>query len=156
MKTGRRISAGFTLVEILIVVVILGILAAIVVPKFTEASATAKGSAVQSQLRTIRVQLDLYKLHHNDEYPTLAEMFTNLTSNTEADGTAGDGSADDLGPYLQATPANPFTGGATVAADNSGDWEYDESTGDIRAVVTAALIAELNLSSSVAVAAPTP
>lgn len=156
MKIHRRISAGFTLVEILIVVVILGILAAIVVPKFTEASVTAKGSAVVSQLRTIRVQLDLYKLQHNDDFPTLAEMFTNLTTNTESDGTAGDGSEDDLGPYLQATPANPFTGGATVAADNSGDWEYDASTGEIRAVVTAALIAELNLSSSVAVAAPAP
>lgn len=154
MSARKFVSRGFTLVEILIVVVILGILAAIVVPKFTDASTTAKRSNVVAQLKTIRAQLELYKLQHNDEYPTVAQMFTNLTSETEADGTAGDSSGNEAGPYLQEAPANAFTGGATVAADNSGDWAYNEDTGEIRAVLTAAQIAELNLSAANAVAAP--
>lgn len=154
MKTHKRVSGGFTLVEILIVVVILGILAAIVVPKFTDASTTAKRSNVVAQLKTIRAQLELYKLQHNDEYPTVAQMFTNLITETETDGTAGDNSGNEVGPYLQVAPDNPFTNGSTVAADNSGDWEYDAATGEIRAVMTAALIAEINLSSANAIASP--
>ena len=48
-----RANRGFTLVEILIVVVILGILAAIVIPQFTEASTEAKLSSLCSDLQTI-------------------------------------------------------------------------------------------------------
>ena len=54
-------NAGFTLVEILIVVVILGILSAIVIPQFTSASDTAKANAMTTQLQTIRSQLELYR-----------------------------------------------------------------------------------------------
>ncbi|MEM9111640.1 MAG: prepilin-type N-terminal cleavage/methylation domain-containing protein, partial [Planctomycetota bacterium] len=50
------VRKGFTLVEILIVVVILGILAAIVIPQFTNASEAAKASSVLSQLQTLRSQ----------------------------------------------------------------------------------------------------
>ena len=52
-----RARTGFTLVEILIVVVILGILAAIVVPQFTQASSEAIKGALQSQLQTINSQI---------------------------------------------------------------------------------------------------
>lgn len=154
MKIRKQVPSGFTLVEILIVVVILGILAAIVVPKFTDASTTAKRSNVIAQLKTIRAQLELYKLQHDDEYPTVAQMFTNLTTETETDGSAGDNSGNEVGPYLQVAPDNPFTNSGTVAADNSGDWEYDEDTGQIRAVLSAALIAEIKLSDANVIAAP--
>jgi general secretion pathway protein G len=63
---------GFTLVEILIVVVILGILAAIVIPQFTEASTEAKLSSLCSDLQTIRSQIELYKVQHNDAMPGTA------------------------------------------------------------------------------------
>ena len=70
MRTYRASKSGFTLVEILIVVIILGILAAIVIPQFTNASQDARESSVVSQLQTLRSQVELYKLQHHERYPT--------------------------------------------------------------------------------------
>jgi len=159
MLTRERFSQGFTLVEILIVVVILGILAAIVIPQFTNASEEAKSSSLISQLQTIRSQLELYQIQHNGDYPRLATLqngdpdhWTGLTTQTEVTGAAG----TDFGPYLQQAPINSFLRGQNVAADNSAEWEYDETTGAIRAVVPQAKITELNLSAIDTVAAPAP
>jgi general secretion pathway protein G len=65
-----RKARGFTLVEILIVVIILGILAAIVIPQFTNASEDARRNSLTSQLQTIRSQVELYKLQHRESWPT--------------------------------------------------------------------------------------
>jgi len=128
---------GFTLVEILIVVVILGILAAIVIPQFTNASESAKASSLLSQLSTLRSQLELYKVQHKDEYPTGDGTpsgtwdWSKMTGKTNADG----GSGGDLGPYLPSAPTNPFTGSSSVAssASSSTGWVID-SNGNIFAV----------------------
>jgi len=88
---------AFTLIEILIVVVILGILAAIVIPQFTDASTQASEASVRSQLQTIRGQLELYKVQNGDLYP-------NLVANQWADLVNAD--------YLQAAPKNPLDTGA--------------------------------------------
>lgn len=66
MRTRR--NRAFTLIEILIVVVILGILAAIVVPQFTQASDDAELSAAKTQLQTVRTQMELYKFEESS-YP---------------------------------------------------------------------------------------
>ncbi len=147
MATRSRKTQGFTLVEILIVVVILGILAAIVIPQFTSASQSARSSSTVSQLQTIRSQLELAQIQHQGTYPdlvtsgwTIMTSKTDPTSNyslTNADGIAG----NEVGPYLQQAPTNPFTLGSVVKAtgDNSGDWEYDNATGAVKAVLPAAL-----------------
>jgi len=126
----KHAQQAFTLIEILIVVVILGILAAIVIPQFTSASDSAQSSSAKSQLQTIRSQLELARFQHQGTYPPIAgdTGWDNLTTETEqdADYTAGDGSGDEVGPYLEAAPVNPFTGGNTVAVDNSEDWQYDD------------------------------
>ncbi|MHC5008992.1 MAG: type II secretion system protein, partial [Planctomycetota bacterium] len=59
-----RARQAFTLIEILIVVVILGILAAIVIPQFTDASMEAASSNLRSQLQTIRSQIELYNVQN--------------------------------------------------------------------------------------------
>ena len=64
-----RVRKAFTLVEILIVVVILGILAAIVVPQFTSATQDAMAGNLQDQLTTLNNQLELYKARNNGRLP---------------------------------------------------------------------------------------
>jgi len=126
-------SKGFTLVEILIVVIILGILAAIVIPQFTEASNDARESALRSDLQTVRSQLELYKVQHLDTYPAAATFVTQLTTKTDSAGAAG----GTLGPYLQSFPTNPFNGLSTVEVeagtdglgDGSHGWHFDTSLG---------------------------
>ena len=77
-------NKGFTLVEILIVVVILGILAAIVIPQFTDASTQSKVSSCKSSLKSMRGQIELYKIHHG-VYPNLTNgSLPQLLSKTDA------------------------------------------------------------------------
>lgn len=137
MLARRPLAKGFTLVEILIVVVILGILAAIVIPQFTSASETAKASSLVSQLQTIRSQIELYQVQHNGDYPTLVTDgdWDKMTETTDVDGTVQDDGSGKYGPYLQKAPINSFTDGSEVASDNSADWQYDEDTGEIYAVI---------------------
>lgn len=124
MKT-KMTNAGFTLVEILIVVVILGILAAIVIPQFTQASTEARENSLRANLQTIRSQIELFKIQHNDAAPTSNLTFENqMQGRTDQDGTVN--AAGEFGPYLQDIPVNPFTNGATINATYAvgGDWTY--------------------------------
>jgi len=108
----RTRKGGFTLVEILIVVIILGILAAIVIPQFTSASQDARKNSLVSQLQTLRSQLELYKLQHLDQLPTTlvggSPAWTQMTNKTDAAGATGTTTAFPFGPYLQADPTNPL------------------------------------------------
>jgi general secretion pathway protein G len=116
-----RAKSGFTLVEILIVVVILGILAAIVIPQFTSASTEAKESALVSDLQSVRSQIELYKIHHNDNLPgTQGISFVlAMTSKSDQDGVVGVGATFRFGPYMQSIPVNPFNDLNTVEEDGT-------------------------------------
>src|SRR5438105_7827710 len=63
------VRAGFTLIEILIVVTILGIIATIVVPQFSTASNTARENMLKDELRYLRTQIVVYKAQHHDVNP---------------------------------------------------------------------------------------
>ena len=144
----RTRNSAFTLVEILIVVIILGILAAIVVPQFTDASNEARLSRLQSDLQSVRSQIELYKMQHGGDDPSAdatannTDFWTQLTTKTDAAGAAG----GNLGPYLQNAPTNPFVVNAAgaassdvnegAAADAAGTdgWNFDATTGKFTAL----------------------
>src|SRR5918996_4328030 len=65
----RLIQAGFTLVELLIVVIILAVLAAIIVPQFSSATKDAQDAALDANLSSIRSAIELYRAQHNGAYP---------------------------------------------------------------------------------------
>ena len=132
MKKQRK-NQGFTLVEILIVVVILGILAAIVIPQFSQASSEARESSLKSNLQSIRSQIELYRIQHNDLIPAdSAALTTGLTTRTDIDGAAWVDQATSgspYGPYMTRIPVNPFTqtnviADASDAAGGAVDWVY--------------------------------
>lgn len=115
-----RNRKGFTLVEILIVVVILGILAAIVVPQFTSASSEAVKGALQSQLQTVSSQLELYRVREQGAYPTLGAGQAN---NGWGDLVAAD--------YLKEEPFNGYTRDTAVAVGNETDAQGEDRDSDI-------------------------
>jgi general secretion pathway protein G len=138
-------QSGFTLVEILIVVVILGILAAIVIPQFTEASTEAKTSSLVTDLQAMRSQIELYKAQHNDNLPGVnngthtggAGFVLALTGQTDIFGEVG----TDYGPYLMKVPMNQFvdsdvvgTGNAdppAVSTDGTQGWYFNTTNGKV-------------------------
>ena len=140
----NTVAKGFTLVEILIVVVILGILAAIVVPQFTNAANDARQGNVETQGSTLQNQLELYAAQNSGTYPTVVQLNTDPAVVT---GSAGWGVMLD-GSYIKEAPVNPFGGGTGVtalvatdgaAADTEANastatgWLYNQTNGIIRA-----------------------
>ncbi|HOQ04065.1 MAG TPA: prepilin-type N-terminal cleavage/methylation domain-containing protein [Anaerohalosphaeraceae bacterium] len=132
-----KAKKGFTLVEILIVVVILGILAAIVIPQFSQASTEAKLNSCRSSLQSLRSQIELYKIQHNDNPPALADFAAQMTTYSDANGNTN--ATKDVangfiyGPYMQRVPKNPWNDSDTLAAADAAGvgWVYDEGTGAI-------------------------
>lgn len=95
----------------------------------------ARLNALVSSLQTVRSQLELYKVQHNDEYPSLFRFTQQMTGQTDQAG----GKGSDFGPYLHDIPTNPFTEGNKVGCGDYGtsDWFYNEKTGEFRANDTA-------------------
>ena len=148
----RAVVKGFSLVEILIVVIILGVLAAIVIPQFSNATASARASMLADTLRIMRTQVMVFKSQHNSvspgypggepaQTPTEAAFTAHITQAstafcvTAAPGTAG----YPYGPYMRQLPQNPINGKTTVhvlgdgeaipsSPSNSYGWIFQPST----------------------------
>ena len=122
METEKR---GFTLKELFIVAVILCVIAAIVVPQFGMAKSKAKVTEMLSRLQTVRAQLELYQIQHNQSLPSAENFQTALTTVTDVNGKPWIDSVTSghpYGPYMRKIPENPFTGGNSI--DGTGDWLY--------------------------------
>jgi type II secretion system protein G len=155
MRTGKMKKKAFTLVELILVITILGILAAIVLPTFQGNIATAKESAAKSDLMALRTQIEMYKLQHNQYPPGYANgagtsvdtMVLQLIGTTTVTGLASTSTVPVdpflYGPYLKKIPKNPFNelssieyvavGTAFSAAANgtSSGWLYKKETAEI-------------------------
>ena len=106
-------AKGFTLVEILIVVVILGILASIVVPQFVSATTEATKTHIQRNLQEISNQVEVYKGNHAGGLPT------SHPDNPLAAGSWGVMVSED---YLREEPRNFYTSSTEV-----GEGTYEEA-----------------------------
>lgn len=103
----KRNRRGFTLIEILIVVVIVGILAGISIPKFVDFRDDAQESAVRKDLQSLRSQINYYYFQENI-YPN------------DLDAMVTDG-------YLPSYPEHP----------GGGNWVYNNTTGELLSSVDA-------------------
>lgn len=142
MRIERR--AGFTLIEVLIVVVIMAVLAATIIPQFSSSTKDAQNSSVKFNAHSLRSQIELYKAHHLGNYPTLTGTdLPQLTKATNVEGATADkpDTAHPYGPYLDAIPKNPFNDDSTIKpleagtvpdkGDGTSGWLYDATTGAI-------------------------
>ena len=100
----RRLARGFTLIEIMVVVVIMGILAALVVPKLISRTGESRVAAARVDIATLMQALKLYKLD-NQRYPSteqgLQALVTKPTSGPAANGWKSGG-------YLEKMPKDPW------------------------------------------------
>lgn len=123
------VRRAFTLVEILIVVIILGILAAIVVPAFTRATNEARAETTYSELQKIRRHIEVFRARNSSLYPNIQED----------DGTWGEIVGEE---YLMSPPTNSWVGGANskrihfagtadVAFQSDYGWIFDATTGNV-------------------------
>jgi len=148
-RTKAHKKRGFSLLELVIVVVIIGIIAAIAIPRMSRGTAGASDSAVAGDLAVVRNAIDLFAAEHGGKFPTIANVENQLTQYTDGSHTTAPVATKDAthiyGPYLRDVPPLPvgtnktkttFTGTAPGATAEDAGWYYNETTGEIRANCT--------------------
>jgi len=141
-RSAPRRRYAFSLVELVVVVVILGIVSAIAIPRLSRGSEGASEAALIGDLAVMRRAIDMYTAEHVGEFPISAAafedqmtIFSNLAGAT--DPTKGGGFI--YGPYLRGLPPLPVGArkGETAVKPPPADgaagfgWVYNSSDGSI-------------------------
>jgi prepilin-type N-terminal cleavage/methylation domain-containing protein len=111
-RTGATGTGAFTLIEILMVVVILAILAALVIPRYVDVETEATDTSMRRQLRIVRGQIELYRIEHASADPDMSNWQALID-----------------GDYLKSAPKNPANGATAIngAGDFSGGWVWRDN-----------------------------
>lgn len=149
----RRNYRAFTLVEMLMVVMIVGMLSSMAIPRIAQGSRSASKATLGADLAVARKAIILYAAEHGGNFPGLTadEVVNQLTAYTSATGDTAKnrGGAYIYGPYLAAIPAcpvGPNTGNADILIDDQNSppaantdepegWVYNPRTGEFYANV---------------------
>lgn len=141
MARSGLVRRGFSLIELVVVLVIIGVIAAIAVPRMTRGANNAGVVALQGNLAVLRNAIELYRAEHEGRLPTLANFSDQLTKYTKIDGTDANDAPDVAGgriygPYLTELPPLPVgvnKGNTAVEAATSATagWVYNATSGKI-------------------------
>jgi len=119
MRTVPRNEAGFTLIELVIVIVILGILASVAIPKYEDMREQARTATLKGQLGAIRsavsIQYARNALNNSASFPV-------LNGSIFADGNVP------KEPVLNSNAVK-----TTAGVDNAGGWQYTQASGMVKA-----------------------
>jgi general secretion pathway protein G len=131
--TSVRVAA-FTLVELMIVIIILGVVASLAIPQFSGASREARENTLRDDLRFLRSQVQMFRAQHRDVAPGYphGNMGSSPTENDFCDQmllftserceTSTTGSdVYKFGPYLSRVPANPINNQSTIFMVGNGE-----------------------------------
>ena len=118
MNTKRN---GFTLIELVVVVLVLGILAALAAPKLFDVTQDARTNGARQSLAIVRDALELYRVQSN-QYPTVANMPAGLQTFLH-----GQFPAPGIGANANDNTVVGFSG--TFSVSGTAGWAYDETTG---------------------------
>jgi len=113
MKVKKLKKRGFTLVEIILVIVLIGIMAAIIVPKFAGQTDKAKIAATKANIETLRSAIRIYQGNNDGALPSaLSDLVTT---------------------YIKAIPEEAITPSSNVrnSNDGNGGWVYVSSSGEV-------------------------
>ena len=134
---------GFTLIEVLIVIVVIAVLASIVIPRLLGAGRQAKEASLRAHLQELRNSIGLFQ-SHTGTYPATLSDIMNAATSPPANGLDVTGTSvainatDYKGPYLTTAdgnlPDNPISGGNVVGTD----WLYGTTAPNVGEVHAAA------------------
>ncbi len=125
-QSNRTIGSrrAFTLVELVVVILIIGILSAVAVPKLFNTATKARESGTRQSLAVLRDAIELYR-SQNEVYPTAASLKSDLTAFLK-----GPFPSCQVGANQNDTVVVSASNPLTVTAGGAG-WVYNETTGDI-------------------------
>lgn len=108
MKRRKSKRVGFSLIELCILVVVFALLAAVVVPRFSQAQTESKLTELVSSLQMMRSQIELYKIQHDDQLPGQHIKGGKIVPDDFINALTVKSPIDGFGPYIASVPANPF------------------------------------------------